>query len=43
MSDKGTIKDFERIRDCLIAMEKTQDENLDQYNDVMFCLICKAK
>jgi hypothetical protein len=40
---KGVLTDFERIWDCLIAIEKIQDEHLDSYNDVVFCLISKAK
>lgn len=39
----GVLKDFERIWDCLIAIEKIQDEHLDCYNDVVSCLISKAK
>ena len=41
--EKGALVDFERIWDCLIAIEKIQDEHLDSYNDVIFCLISKAK
>lgn len=39
----GVLTDFERIWDCLIAIEKIQDEHPDSYNDVIFCLISKAK
>lgn len=39
----GVLTDFERIWDCLIAIEKIQDEHSDSYNDVIFCLISKAK
>ncbi len=39
----GVLTDFQRIWDCLIAIEKIQDEHPDSYNDVIFCLISKAK
>lgn len=39
----GVLTDFQRIWDCLIAIEKIQDEHPDSHNDVIFCLINKAK
>lgn len=39
----GVLTDFKRIWDCLIAIEKIQDEHPDNYNDVIFCLVSKAK
>ena len=39
----GVLTDFQRIWDCLIAIEKIQDEHPDSHNYVIFCLINKAK
>jgi hypothetical protein len=39
----GVLADFQRLWDCLIAIEKIQDEHPDSYNDVISCLIIKAK
>lgn len=39
----GVLTDFQRIWDCLIAIEKIQDEHPESHNDVIFCLINKAK
>lgn len=43
VSSSGVLTDFERIWDCLIAIEKIQDEHPESHNDVIYCLISKAK
>lgn len=43
IDSSGVLADFQRIWDCLIAIEKIQDEHPQEYNDVIYCLIDKAK
>ena len=40
---KDNIIQYNRIYDCLIAMIAVQDNNPDQYNDVLNALIQKAR
>jgi hypothetical protein len=40
---EDNIIQYNRIYDCLVAMDAVQDNNPDQYNDVLNALIQKAR
>lgn len=43
MNKDEVISQYNRIYDCLVAMIAVQDNNPDQYNDVLFALLQKAR
>jgi len=43
ISANGVLVDFQRLWDCLIAIETIQDEHPETYNDIIFCLVSRAK